>query len=132
MTAFRAAALAAAFILSSPAHAEAPSGCGEPQKAKKSSFGSMFAAAREAGLAQALGSSPEGQAAMALLSGDAATAVAAIPGSNRDARTAQLASAVASMATGVARSARNARTEACASAASAENDPPSADSDVWR
>lgn len=137
MTAFRAAALVAALFLSTPAHAQSQAGCpGETQPPKKSALGGLLAAARDAGLGQALGagfgSSPEGQAAMALLSGDAQTAAAAIPGANRDARTAQLTGAVANMAIGMARSAKNARTEACATVSAPASEAPAANTDVWR
>lgn len=137
MTALRAAAMLAALILSTPAHAQSQAGCPlEAQPPKKSGLGGLFAAARDAGLGQALvgglAPSAEGQAAAALLSGDASGAVAAIPGARRDARTARLSGAVANMAAGAARSARSARTESCGSTAPAADDAPAANTDVWR
>lgn len=144
MTAVRAAAMLAAFLVSSvPAQAQSsaerqvrqPDGCpSEAPPPRRNPFGGLLAAARDAGLGQALvgqlGSSAEGQAAAALLSGDAAGAVAAIPGARRDARTARATAAVAGVAMNIARSARDARSEACAAAAATEAPPP-AQAEAW-
>lgn len=140
----RAAATLAAFLLTAPVQAqslsqppletECRSEAPPPsQPPRRNPFGGLFAAARDAGLGQALvsGLAPaEGQAAAALLSGNAAGAVSAIPGARRDARTAQATTVAAGMAVNMARSARDARTEACAAA---ENDAsPPASADVWQ
>lgn len=136
MTAVRAAAMLAALLACTPAPAQTQGGC-PSQAPKKNALGGLFAAARDAGLGQALtaslGPSAEGQAAAALLSGDTTGAVAAIPGANRDARTAQLVGAAAGMAANMARSARNARAEACGAAATSQGgETPPANTDVWR
>lgn len=136
MTAIRAAAMLAAFLSCTPAHAQTPTCEGLSPSPKKNALGGLFAAARDAGLGQALvaglGSSAEGQAATALLSGDAAGAVSAIQGANRDARTAQTAGALAGVAMGMARSARGAKADACQSTAAAGAETPPAAADVWR
>lgn len=148
MTAVRAAAMFAAFLVSSaPAQAQSsaetevrqPEGCpGEVRPPRRNPLGGLFAAARDAGLDQALvaqlGPSAEGQAAAALLSGDPASAVAAIPGARRDARTARATAATAAaagVAMNMARSARDARAEACAAGAATPDAPPPAQTDVW-
>lgn len=145
MTAVRAAAMLAAFLVSSaPAQAQSsaetevrqPEGCpGEARPPRRNPLGGLFAAARDAGLGQALvaqlGPSAEGQAAAALLSGDPASAVAAIPGARRDARTARATAAAAGVAMNMARSARDARAEACAAGATTPDAPPPAQTDVW-
>ncbi|HUH09063.1 MAG TPA: hypothetical protein VLZ73_00800 [Brevundimonas sp.] len=145
MTAVRAAAMLAAFLVSSApvqaqssaqAQARQPGGCpSEAPPPRRNPFGGLLAAARDAGLGQALvaqlGPSAEGQAAAALLSGDPASAVAAIPGARRDARTARATAAVAGVAMNMARSARDARAEACAAAAATTEAPPAAEAEAW-
>lgn len=136
MTAVRAAAMLAVVLSCTPAHAQTPSCEGPPPAPRKSSLGGLFAAARDAGLGQALfagiGSSAKGQAAAAILSGDAAGAVDAIPGANRDARTTEIAGALAGVAMGMAQSARSAKADACPSTAATGAETPATAADVWR
>lgn len=143
MTAVRAAAMLAAFLMSAPAQAQSaagtqvrqPDGCPtEAPPPRRNPLGGLFAAARESGLGQALVAqlepSAESQAAAAVLSGDPAAALGAIPGARRDGRTARATAAVAGVAVNMARSARENPSEGCAAAA-ATDAPPPADADVW-
>lgn len=144
MTAVRAAAMLAVLFMSAPAQAQSSAGSqvGQPDACpaeapppRRNPFGGLLAAAKDAGLGQALvaqlGPSAEGQAAAALLSGDPAAAAAAIPGARRDARTARATAAAAGVALNMARSARDARSDACAAAAGTADAPPAAEVDVW-
>lgn len=100
---------------------------------KPSALGGLFAAARDAGLGDALagyGASGRGQTVAAVagaaLSGDPASATSAIPYDHRNGRTARLAGAVSGAAMNMARASREAGSGACAAA----EDPAAAD--VWQ
>lgn len=146
MTVVRAVAMLAALLMSASAQAQSstatqvrqPEGCpsqAPPPPPRRNALGGLFAAAREAGLGQVLvdqlGPSAGGQAAGALLSGDSAGAVAAIPGARRDARKARATAAAAGVAMNMARSAREARSQACAAASATTDAPPPTEADVW-
>lgn len=145
MTAVRAAVLLAALSMTTPAQAQAQSAAGTqvgqsdacpaeaPPTPRRSPLGGLFAAARDSGLGQALVAqlepSAESQAAAAVLSGDPAAALGAIPGARRDGRTARATAALTGVAANMARSAREARPDGCAAAAAATDAAPPAD--VW-
>lgn len=144
MTAVRAAAMLAALSMSAPAQAQSAAGTqvGQPDACpaeapppRRNPFGGLFAAARDSGLGQALVAqitpSAESLAAAAVLSGDPAAALAAIPGARRDGRTARATAAVAGVAANMARSAQAAPSGSCAPAAAATDAPPPAHADVW-
>ncbi len=102
-----------------------------PRQRRPNALGGLFAAARDAGLGQALagalGSSEQGRAAGSLLSGDVAGAAAQAAGYDRDPRRAQAAGALADVAVNMARSARDAR--ACGADAADMAEP--APQDDW-
>ncbi|WP_374512837.1 hypothetical protein [Brevundimonas sp.] len=145
MTAVRAAAMLAALFISAPAQAQSAAGAQvNPSDAcaveappspppRRNPLGGLFAAARDSGLGQALVAqlepSVESQAAAAVLSGDPAAALGAIPGARRDGRTARATAALAGVAANVARSAREAPASDCAAAS--VDAPPPAEPDVW-
>lgn len=138
----QAASLAAVAAVCLPALAAAEPACApqpvrqaEPPVRKPSALGGLFAAARDAGLGDALagfGTSGRGQTAAAVagaaLSGDPASAISAIPYDQRNGRTARLAGALSGAAANMARARRDAQAEACASAV----DETAADADVWK
>lgn len=137
----QAASLAAVAAICLPALAAAQPACApqpvrqaEPPVRKPSALGGLFAAARDAGLGDALagfGTSSRGQTAAvagAALSGDPASAFSAIPYDQRNGRTARLAGALSGAAANMARARRDAQAEACASAV----DETAADADVWK
>ena len=135
-----AAASLAAFLIISPALAQAQVACGAPppqaQPRKPSALGGLLAAAREAGLGEAIaggmgGSGRNSTAAAvvgAALSGDPSSAAAALPYDSRHAATARVAGALTGAALNLARSAGSA-TAACEAQAGPQ--PPS-DGDVWK
>ena len=142
MTAVRAAALLAALFITAPAQAQSPAGTQvgpsdacpvEAPPPRRNPLGGLFAAARDSGLGQALVAqlepSVESQAAAAVLSGDPAAALGAIPGARRDGRTARATAALAGVAANMARSAREAPASDCVPAAA--DAPPPAEADVW-
>ncbi|TAJ59344.1 hypothetical protein [Brevundimonas sp.] len=142
MTAVRAAALLAALFISAPAQAQSAAGTQAgpsdacpveaPPPPRRNPLGGLFAAARDSGLGQALVAqlepSVESQAAAAVLSGDPAAAVAAIPGARRDGRTARATAALAGVAANMARSAREAPAASECVPAASDAAPPA---DVW-
>ncbi len=135
-----AAASLAAFLIISPALAQAQVACGAPppqaQPRKPSALGGLLAAAREAGLGEAIaggmgGSGRNSTAAAvvgAALSGDPSSAAAALPYDSRHAATARVAGALTGAALNLARSAGSAN---AACEAQAGPQPPS-DGDVWK
>ncbi|MCX7588992.1 hypothetical protein [Phenylobacterium sp. 58.2.17] len=135
-----AAASLAAFLIISPALAQAQVACGAPplqaQPRKPSALGGLLAAAREAGLGEAIaggmgGSGRNSTAAAvvgAALSGDPSSAAAALPYDSRHAATARVAGALTGAALNLARSAGSTNT-ACEAQAGPQ--PPS-DGDVWK
>ena len=135
-----AAASLAAFLIISPAHAQAQVACGAPppqaQPRKPSALGGLLAAAREAGLGEAIaggmgGSGRNSTAAAvvgAALSGDPSSAAAALPYDSRHAATARVAGALTGAALNLARSAGSAN-----AACEAQGGPqPPSDGDVWK
>lgn len=138
----QAASLAAVALVCAPSLAFAGTACppepvrqAEPPVRKPSALGGLFAAARDAGLGDALagfGNSGRSQTVAAVagaaLSGDPASAASAIPYDQRNGRTARLAGALSGTAANMARARRDAQAEACASAA----DETAADADVWK
>ena len=143
MTAVRAAVLLAALSMTTPAQAQSAAGtqfgqsdacpAEAPPTPRRNPLGGLFAAARDSGLGQALVAqlepSAESQAAAAVLSGDPAAALGAIPGSRRDGRTARATAALAGVAANMARSAREAPASDCVPVAA--DAPPPAEADVW-
>ena len=135
-----AAASLAAFLILSPALAQAQVACGAPppqaQPRKPSALGGLLAAAREAGLGEAIaggmgGSGRNSTAAAvvgAALSGDPSSAAAALPYDSRNAATARVAGALAGAALNLARSAGS--TNAACGAQVGQQ--PSSDGDVWK
>ena len=135
-----AAASLAAFLIISPALAQAQVACGAPppqaQPRKPSALGGLLAAAREAGLGEAIaggmgGSGRNSTAAAvvgAALSGDPSSAAAALPYDSRNAATARVAGALAGAALNLARSAGS--TNAACGAQVGQQ--PSSDGDVWK
>ena len=135
-----AAASLAAFLIISPALAQAQVACGAPppqaQPRKPSALGGLLAAAREAGLGEAIaggmgGSGRNSTAAAvvgAALSGDPSSAAAALPYDSRHAATARVAGALTGAALNLARSAGSTN---AACEAQAGPQPPS-DGDVWK
>ena len=135
-----AAASLAAFLIISPALAQAQVACGAPppqaQPRKPSALGGLLAAAREAGLGEAIaggmgGSGRNSTAAAvvgAALSGDPSSAAAALPYDSRNAATARVAGALAGAALNLARSAGS--TNAACEAQVGQQ--PSSDGDVWK
>lgn len=142
MTAVRAAALLAALFISAPAQAQSAAGTQvgpsdacpveAPPPPRRNPLGGLFAAARDSGLGQALVAqlepSVESQAAAAVLSGDPAAALGAIPGARRDGRTARATAALAGVAVNMARSARDAPAAGDCVPAPVDAPPPA---DVW-
>ena len=135
-----AAASLAAFLIISPALAQAQVACGAPapqaQPRKPSALGGLLAAAREAGLGEAIaggmgGSGRNSTAAAvvgAALSGDPSSAAAALPYDSRHAATARVAGALTGAALNLARSAGSAN-----AACEAQGGPqPPSDGDVWK
>ena len=136
-----AAASLAAFLITSPALAQAQTACGAPpppqvQPRKPSALGGLLTAAREAGLGEAIaggmgGSGRNSTAAAvvgAALSGDPSSAAAALPYDSRNAATARVAGALAGAALNLARSAGSTN-----AACEAQVGPqPSSDGDVWK
>ncbi|MBB3890638.1 hypothetical protein GGQ61_001355 [Phenylobacterium haematophilum] len=135
-----AAASLAAFLIISPALAQAQVACGAPppqaQPRKPSALGGLLAAAREAGLGEAIaggmgGSGRNSTAAAvvgAALSGDPSSAAAALPYDSRHAATARVAGALTGAALNLARSAGSTN-----AACEAQGGPqPPSDGDVWK
>ena len=135
-----AAASLAAFLIISPALAQAQVACGAPppqaQARKPSALGGLLAAAREAGLGEAIaggmgGSGRNSTAAAvvgAALSGDPSSAAAALPYDSRHAATARVAGALTGAALNLARSAGSTN-----AACEAQGGPqPPSDGDVWK
>ena len=135
-----AAASLAAFLIISPALAQAQVGCGAPppqaQPRKPSALGGLLAAAREAGLGEAIaggmgGSGRNSTAAAvvgAALSGDPSSAAAALPYDSRHAATARVAGALTGASLNLARSAGSTN-----AACEAQGGPqPPSDGDVWK
>ena len=135
-----AAASLAAFLIISPALAQAQVACGAPppqaQPRKPSALGGLLAAAREAGLGEAIaggmgGSGRNSTAAAvvgAALSGDPSSAAAALPSDSRHAATARVAGALTGAALNLARSAGSTN-----AACEAQGGPqPPSDGDVWK
>lgn len=135
-----AAASLAAFLIISPALAQAQVACGAPppqaQPRKPSALGGLLAAAREAGLGEAIaggmgGSGRNSTAAAvvgAALSGDPSSAAAALPYDSRHAATARVAGALTGASLNLARSAGSTN-----AACEAQGGPqPPSDGDVWK
>ena len=136
-----AAAGLAASLITSPALAQGQVPCGAPsapqaQPRKPSALGGLLAAARDAGLGEAiaggLGASGRNSTAAAVvgaaLSGDPSSVAAALPYDSRHAATARVAGALTGVALNLARSS-GASNEACETQAGPQ---PSSDGDVWK
>lgn len=120
-----AAASLAAFLIISPALAQAQVACGAPppqaQPRKPSALGGLLAAAREAGLGEAIAGGMGG-------SGRNSTTAAALPYDSRHAATARVAGALTGAALNLARSAGSTN-----AACEAQGGPqPPSDGDVWK